>query len=127
MNLALNLALMHPLQQVGIALSTSIAAWFNAITLAVLLRRRDDFAPDWQLASRVLRTILASAAMAIVLELMRQTPLMRLPHAIGLASLIVAGLAAFAIFGLVLGAFRPAELRSMLRRTPPLDPAAQAG
>src|SRR4051812_24903676 len=39
-NVAVNLSLMHSLGHVGIALGTSISAWFNVAILAVLLRRR---------------------------------------------------------------------------------------
>ncbi|MDD2875849.1 MAG: murein biosynthesis integral membrane protein MurJ [Acidiphilium sp.] len=127
LNLVLNLALMHPLQQVGIALSTSIAAWFNVGMLAFFLHRHADFVPDNQLVGRTLRIIAASAIMAAVLIGLRYAGIMRLPPSVGLAILIAAGIATFAVIGLGLGAFRLDELRALLRRSPPLDPAAQAG
>ncbi|MDE2327950.1 MAG: polysaccharide biosynthesis C-terminal domain-containing protein, partial [Rhodospirillales bacterium] len=118
-NLALNLALMHPLQQVGIALSTSLAAWFNALALALLLRRRADFAPDRALARRILAIALASGLMALALLALRRTALMHLAPVASLALLIAAGLAVFALAGILLGAIRPAELRLLLRRPKP--------
>ena len=118
-NLALNLALMHPLQQVGIALSTSLAAWFNALALALLLRRRADFAPDRALARRILAIALASGLMALALLALRRTALMHLAPVASLALLIAAGLAVFALAGILLGAVRPAELRLLLRRPKP--------
>ena len=44
--LALNLLLIGPLAHVGVALSTAIAAWFNAVALGVLLWRRGHLLPD---------------------------------------------------------------------------------
>ncbi|MEE3502002.1 murein biosynthesis integral membrane protein MurJ [Acidiphilium acidophilum] len=127
LNLGLNLALMHPLQQVGIALSTSIAAWFNVAMLAVLLRRHGDFSPDARLVGRVVRIALASVAMAGILILLRETALMRLPEAVALGVLIMFGMVGFGGIGLAIGAFRLDELRATLRRPAKLDPAAQAG
>jgi len=126
-NLALNLALMHPLQQVGIALSTSIAAWFNVGMLAVLLRRHGDFAPDARLVGRLVRIVAASGVMGVSLILLRETAVMRLPEAVALGILIMFGMVVFAGVGLGIGAFRLDELRATLRRKATLDPAAQAG
>ena len=39
-NVSLNLALMGPLEHGGLALATSVAAWFNFLTLGMLLRTR---------------------------------------------------------------------------------------
>lgn len=39
-NLACNLALIHPLQHIGLALSTGIAAWANAILLAYVMHKK---------------------------------------------------------------------------------------
>ncbi|MHB1303694.1 MAG: murein biosynthesis integral membrane protein MurJ [Acidiphilium sp.] len=119
LNLALNLALMHPLQQVGIALSTSIAAWFNVGALALLLRRRGDFAPNAGVALRIGRILVASLAMGAILLLLRATPLMRAPPVLALLLLILAGFAAFGGIGFALGAWRPADLRLLLRRPRP--------
>lgn len=116
LNLALNLGLMHPLQQVGIALSTSLAAWFNLGLLAVFLYRQRDFAPDRRLISRILRVAAASLAMTAVLMALRQTALMHLPAMASLITLVAAGVTTFAASGLALGAFRLSELRTTLRR-----------
>jgi putative peptidoglycan lipid II flippase len=116
LNLALNLMLMHPLQQVGIALSTSIAAWFNVALLAILLRRHGDFAPNARLIGRTLRIVIASAAMAALLIVLRETPLMDLRPSIALLGLIVVGIAGFAGIGMAIGAFQVGELRGMVRR-----------
>lgn len=126
-NLALNLALMHPLQAMGIALSTALAAWFNAVTLAVLLARRGDFATDSRLRVRLPRIALASALMAAVLGGLRIIGVMTLGAVPGLAVLVAAGLASFGLAGTLLGAFRAADLATLLRRRAPLDRSAIAG
>lgn len=70
MNLALNLALTPFLAHVGIALSTSLAAWFNALALGAVLARRRHFLPDRQLRRRAPRLLAATAIMAGVLALL---------------------------------------------------------
>lgn len=48
-NVALAVALMQVLAHVGIALATALSAWFNAITLGILLVRRGHLAFDTRL------------------------------------------------------------------------------
>lgn len=60
LNLALNLLLMGPLLHVGVALSTTLAAWANAGILAWLLMRRGQLVPDHRLR-RVAPRLLGSA------------------------------------------------------------------
>ncbi|HQT66528.1 MAG: murein biosynthesis integral membrane protein MurJ [Rhodospirillales bacterium 20-60-12] len=112
LNLGLNLLLMHPLQQVGIALSTTLAAWFNGGMLCYFLHRRGDFAPDARLIRRAIRIAAASAAMAAVLLVLRPY----LPHVIGLVILVIVGMALFGGLGLMLGAYQPADLQLFRRR-----------
>jgi putative peptidoglycan lipid II flippase len=68
-NLALNLLSLFTLRStgyahVGLAMSTTVAGWVNAICLCVGLRRRGLFAPDAMLRFRLPRMLLASALMA---------------------------------------------------------------
>ncbi len=115
-NLGFNLALMHPLQQVGIALSTSIAAWVNVALLAYFLSRQGDFRIDHRLRSRTWRIVMACAIMAALLALL--TPILRahLPALVTLIILVAIGALSFALSGVALGAFHPKELRETLRR-----------
>jgi putative peptidoglycan lipid II flippase len=122
LNLALNLALMGPLQQVGPALATSLAAIFNVACLGLMLRRRGHLALDAQFRIRLPRILLAALVMAAVLwagERMVYLPLDRgsALRAVGLCLLIGMGGLAYFGAGEVLGAF---ELRSfagaLLRR-----------
>jgi putative peptidoglycan lipid II flippase len=65
LNLALNLLLMGPLLHVGVALSTSLAAWANAGLLAWVLWRRGHLIPDRRLrraAPRLLGAALLTGA-----------------------------------------------------------------
>jgi putative peptidoglycan lipid II flippase len=129
LNLLLNLALMSWLAHVGIALATSIAAWVNAVLLAVILRRRGLFAVDARLRRRGLGLIAAVAAMALALGLARHglgdalaaTPSVR---AATLAGLILGGAAVFTAAAQALGALDLAELWRVLRRGPSVAPAA---
>lgn len=68
----LNFALVPRLGIVALPLSTAIGAWANAFLLAVLLHRRGHFrVPGW-LASRLIRQILAGAAMGFALWTVQQ-------------------------------------------------------
>jgi putative peptidoglycan lipid II flippase len=64
LNFCLNLALMRPLQHVGPALATTIAAWLNVALLGTFLRRADYWRPDAVLASRIGRMLAATGLMA---------------------------------------------------------------
>jgi putative peptidoglycan lipid II flippase len=66
-NALLNLLLIGPLQHVGIALGTSLAAWLNVYLLARVLRGRGLWQADAQLQSRAVRIIAASAVMGAFL------------------------------------------------------------
>jgi len=66
-NIVVSLALFPSLQHVGIAIATSLAAWANAVLLAVMLHRRGHFSlprADW---GRHALIITASVAMGVVL------------------------------------------------------------
>jgi putative peptidoglycan lipid II flippase len=67
LNLVLNLVFMGPLQHVGLALATSIAASANGVLLLWGLRRRGIYAPPAGWVSLVLKGAAASASMLLVL------------------------------------------------------------
>lgn len=67
LNLALNLALTPWLGHVGIALSTSVAAWVNVALLGWLLMRRRRLLLDRRLRRVVPRLLAAAGAMAMAL------------------------------------------------------------
>jgi putative peptidoglycan lipid II flippase len=120
-NLVLNLVLIWPLAHVGLALSTAISAWVNAILLYVTLRRRDHFAIDARLRRTGIRLIAATVAMAAMLFFLNPwidpwTGHRLYERVIALLVLIGAGMAVY--FGLVfgLGAYSLATLKGQLRR-----------
>jgi putative peptidoglycan lipid II flippase len=67
LNIVFNLIFMRYLQQVGIALATSLSAWINVTLLATTLARRGLFVPDAQLKKRLPRIMAACAGMAVAL------------------------------------------------------------
>ena len=123
LNFALNLALFIPLQHVGPALATSLAAVFNVTALAVVLRRRGFLLADARLRQRLPRIGVAAAVMAAVLWLARHdvidpVALTGLARWAALALLIGAGMAAYGIVGLMLGAFDAKQLAWRRTRRP---------
>jgi len=123
LNIVLNLLFMRPLQHMGPALAASVAAWFNAAALAVVLRRRGFFAPDTQLRRHVPRMALASGVMVaalVALEVSVFEPLASLGPLrwVGLAVLVGGGGLAYGLAGEVIGAFHIRDLLRSLRRRP---------
>ncbi|MGE0746981.1 MAG: murein biosynthesis integral membrane protein MurJ [Rhodospirillales bacterium] len=120
-NTAFAVALMQVLAHVGIALATALSSWLSVVMLAVTLRRRGHFAVDPRLRSRAPRSALAAAGMAAVLWLgmwslagpLAGSPLER---GLALAALIAAGLVAYALLALVLGAAGRDDLKRLARR-----------
>lgn len=121
-NVALKLALMGPLAQVGLAVATSVGAWVNAGLLAWLLYRRGLFRADVRLIRNLPRMALAAAAMAGALWLAaaRLAPWLDSLHAVerlgGLSLLALAGLAVYGVAALALGLVRRSDLGRLRRR-----------
>ena len=120
-NLLLNLILIWPLAHVGLALSTAISAWVNAILLYGTLRRRDHFAIDARLKRTGLRLVAATVAMSVAIFLLNPwidpwTGRSLIERSVALLVLIVVGMGVY--FGLVfgLGAYSLATLKGQLRR-----------
>jgi putative peptidoglycan lipid II flippase len=120
-NIAVALALIGPLLHVGLATATVVSSWVNALALGWLLHRRGAFQPSAELRDRLIRMVLASAAMAAALSLLAiglsswlaAAPLWR---ALALAILVGAGLAAYLGLAVALRAADPRDLARMLRR-----------
>jgi putative peptidoglycan lipid II flippase len=121
LNLALNLALMVPLQHVGPPLATSLAAMFNVGFLAVLCIRRGYVKADAQLRRRLPRMAIASAAMAAVLWVAEDPIFAALARGHGmrwvaLGFLVSLGLFTYAAAGQLAGAFDLRDARRLLPR-----------
>ncbi|MGA8760240.1 MAG: murein biosynthesis integral membrane protein MurJ [Stellaceae bacterium] len=122
-NLALTLILMQFLAHVGIALATSCAGWLNALTLLVLLVRREHFALDRRARRNLPRIAAAAFAMGVILALLRSTltpalaaaPAIRITALFGLCG---AGLGVFVILALAFGVADWRVLWGRLRRQP---------
>jgi putative peptidoglycan lipid II flippase len=117
--LTLTLGIALPFAHVGIACATSAAGWINALALLWLLHRRAHFRLDARSRSRIPRILAASLLMGVVLVALKipLAPYIGAHLAARLAALvalIAAGLAAFAIFALVLGAADRSELGQRL-------------
>ena len=121
-NLALNLILIWPLQHVGLALATALAAWLNAALLASGLLRRGHLTLDARLRGRLVRiigvTVIMTAVLWVARDALAATSWLDSRGArIGaLAGLVVLGLVVYGAAAQISGAMRLAELRTLLRR-----------
>ena len=119
-NIVLNLILMGPLDHVGLALATAIAAWLNAGLLARGLIRRGHLQVDARLRGRAPRMVLAALIMAgglwaAMAALTDYADGGGAPAILALAALVLGGAALFAAAAIVLGAVRIREARTLLR------------
>ena len=117
----LNFALVDALGIVALPLATAIGAWTNALLLAGLLHARGHFrTPGW-LASRLLRQLLAGAAMGAALWLVQRALADRFAGSkgdqlLGLVALVgVGGLVYFAV-AWIIGGINRDDILILLRR-----------
>jgi putative peptidoglycan lipid II flippase len=116
------------LEQVGIALASSLSGWLNAVLLAAVLLRRRHWQPDPRLISRTLRVALATIGMsaALVGALMLLKPTLAHPDLLGVVALLgicAGGGLVYAALGAALGVVKLSEIRAVLRRQPGVKPA----
>jgi putative peptidoglycan lipid II flippase len=123
LNLALNLAFMVPLQYIGPALASAVAAWANVAALAWILHKRGQFVVDDTLNRHAARMLAASLAMAVLLFALQNTVFAALAghgqvlRFLGLAILVGGGMATYGVAGQLFGAFDVrAGVRRVLRR-----------
>ena len=120
-NLALNLALIWPLQHMGPPLATALASTVNTFLLYTTLRKRGHFEPDARLRRRAGRLALAALAMGVVLWLLEGllTPYTHGSWVVRTGAMVVlvgAGSVVYAIATFVLGAFTRDDLTFLRRR-----------
>ena len=122
------------LDQVGIALATTLSAWLNTLWLAAILRRREHWIPDGRLISRFVRMMCASAGMAAALWFGLMPLKAALSHAdlagvAALTAICALGGVAYGLLALALRIVNLTDLRFLRRHAnthvgpaTPLDP-----
>lgn len=120
-NIVLNLALIPTIAHIGPPLATAVAAWVNLAMLYVTLKRRGHFALDRRLTHRLPRFALAALLMGAALFFADTlvapwTTGAVATRILGMVALVGAGAIVYGIACLATGAFRLADLRTLLRR-----------
>ncbi|WP_425229493.1 murein biosynthesis integral membrane protein MurJ [Sphingomonas sp.] len=120
-NLILNLLFIVPLQQVGPPLATALSSTVNVLLLYRTLARRGHFVADAQLRRRAWRMAAAAVVMGVALWFASDRFAAHM-HVAGLARwgvlalLVLLGGGLYGAASLLLGAFRLADLRGLVRR-----------
>ena len=121
-NVILSLSLFPFLAHVGIAIATSVAGWVNAVLLVWTLHRRGQFTADALVRKRIPLLGAASVLMGVCLYgamwalatwLAEPSILIRV---LAVAILVVGGMAVFALFSQLTGAFKFGQIRAAVRR-----------
>ncbi len=122
-NIAASFLLSRSFSYVGIAMATTVAAWFNAVLLMVTAIRRGHYAWDARFKSRLPRMMLALLVMAATLYGLNH---MLQDHyadnagfakaVLGLVVLMLAGAGSYFASAHVTGAFRLSDLKASMRR-----------
>jgi putative peptidoglycan lipid II flippase len=115
-NVVVVLALIVPLQHVGIALATVLSSWLNAGLLGFILYRRGLFDLDDRLRYRLPRILAAGLAMAAVVWGVMPAMADLMPMAPALALTIMIGTIAFFAIAQAVGAFEFGDVKALLRR-----------
>ena len=122
-NIVASLLLSRWYGHVGIAMATSLAAWANAILLAISLTRRGHYQMDGRLKARLPRILVSSLLMGLLLLLglwLLAENFNASAHFIssvwGLIILVVGGIASYFALAHVSGAMTLAEMRAALKR-----------
>jgi putative peptidoglycan lipid II flippase len=113
----------------GLAAAVAISSWLNCSILYVLLHRRGHFRIEKWLASRLVRQLIAAAAMAAVLVAVRTALagwfLGSAGHRLAaVAAIVGAGLIVYFPLVWILGGTDKEELRSLLKRRRPYTDVA---
>lgn len=107
----------------GLAIATSLAAWVNALLLLTTLSARGWYRPGARLLGRLAGALAASLAMSVALAFMLRERVRLEAYMIGdgladTLGFIMCGGMIYAIAALLFGAVRPADLKTLARRTP---------
>ena len=124
----LNFLLIPPFGIAGLASAIAICSWLNCTILYVILHRRGHFRIEGWLASRIVRQLIAAAAMVAALILIRMGLAGwfsgSLGHRLaGVIAIVGGGMAVYFPLVWVLGGTDREELRSLLSRRRPYTDA----
>jgi putative peptidoglycan lipid II flippase len=127
-NVGLNFALIPPFGIAGLASAIAICSWLNCLILYVILHRRGHFRIEPWLASRIIRQLIAGAAMVAVLIAIRWALADWFAGSVGqrlagVMAIVGGGMAVYFPLVWVLGGTDKEELRSLLRRRRPYTDA----
>jgi len=119
-NIVLNLVLMQFWGHIGIACASSLAAWMNALGLALVLKRRGHLVLDDRLRRRSVRVLFASLMMAAGLYFGADllTPLLNgggVEPVLALVLLVGGGVVVFAGLAQIFGAASWRDLKGLRR------------
>jgi putative peptidoglycan lipid II flippase len=123
-NVALNFLLIPPFGIAGLAAAIAIASWLNCIILYVILHRRGHFRVEAWLAARIVKQLLAGAAMVGALIAVRMLlggwftgGVAR--RMVGVGAIVGTGLAVYFPAAWLLGGMDKEALKGLLRRRRP--------
>ena len=114
---------MGPFLHLGIAFATAISAWFNAVVLVFILKRRGNFNLDLRNCVKLPRILLASALMGVVLffsstflnDYLMDGIMIKI---ITVTILVIGGLIIYCSFAFFFGAIKLEDVRQMIERKP---------
>ncbi len=122
-NIAASFVLSGPYDYVGIAMATSIAAWFNASLLIITAIWRGHYKWDKRFQSRLPRMVMAVLVMAATLYGLNHVLQTNYAEAAGFAkavwgllALLAAGAISYFFAAQITGAFKFSDLKSAMRR-----------
>jgi len=123
-NIALNFAFVPWLGLYGLALALALTAWLNCAMLYITLRKRGHFQISAHVASRVLRQLIAAAAMGATLYAVNVVlgPMFNgatIERMIALSTLIGAGGIVYFGLGWMIGAINRDDVLLLLKRKKP--------
>lgn len=128
-NIGLNFALIPPFGIAGLAAAIAICSWLNCVILYVILHRRGHFRVEAWLASRIIRQLIAGAAMVAFLFAVRMVLSSWFAGSVGhrmvgVLALVGGGMAVYFPLAWLLGGIDREAFMTLLRRK---KPAADAG
>jgi putative peptidoglycan lipid II flippase len=123
-NVILNFALIPPFGIAGLAAAVALSSWLNCTILYVLLHRRGHFRVEKWLASRLIRQLIAAAAMFAALIAIRTVLASWFDGSFaqrlaGVFAIVAGGMIVYFPLVWILGGTDRQELKALLKRRRP--------